>query len=147
MRYLSKLAPSLGLLAIGLVACHHAKSQSTPQPGGGAPLVGTEWTLVELGGQPAGPGAGEKPATLALSEADKHASGFAGCNRMTGTYELAGSTLRFGPMAVTRMACATGMDLETKYLAVLEATRSYRLAAEGLELTGETGTLARFAHQ
>jgi heat shock protein HslJ len=137
----------MGLLAIGLMACHHAKSQSTPPPAGGAPLVGTEWTLVEIDGQPAGLGAGEKPATLSLSEADKHASGFAGCNRMSGTYELAGSTLRFGPMAVTRMACATGMDLETRFLAVLEATRGYRLAAEGLELTGEAGTLARFAHQ
>jgi len=147
MRYLSRFAASLALLAIGLGACHHAKTQSAPQPASTAPLVGTEWTLVELGGQPVGLGAGEKPATLSLSEADKHASGFSGCNRMSGTYELEGSTLRFGPMAVTRMACATGMDLETKFLAALQATRGYRLAAEGLELTGETGTLARFAHQ
>jgi len=65
---------------------------------------------------------------------------------MSGSYELNGAGLRFGPMAVTRMACATGMDLETRFLGALQATRGYRLTDEGLELTGETGTLARFTH-
>jgi heat shock protein HslJ len=133
--------------AIGVAACHHSASNSaTAQPTKGPPLVGTEWTLVDLGGQRAGLGSGDKAATLTLAADGNHASGFAGCNRMSGSYQLNGATLRFGPMAVTRMACATGMDLETRFLGALEATRGYRLTDEGLELTGETGTLARFTH-
>lgn len=132
---------------IAVAACHHSASTSaSAQPTKRPALVGTEWTLVDLGEQRAGLGAGDKPASLTLAADGNRASGFAGCNRMSGSYELNGAGLRFGPMAVTRMACATGMDLETRFLGALQATPGYRLTDEGLELTGETGTLARFTH-
>jgi len=143
---MSRFTTTLMCLAVAVAACHHSTGSTTPGPAEGPPLVGTEWTLVEIGGQPAGLGAGDKAATLALVSDGNQASGFAGCNRMSGRYELDGAALRFGPMAVTRMACATGMDLETKFLSALEATRGYRMTDKGLELTGETGTLARFTH-
>ena len=133
--------------AIAAAGCHHSAGSTTAQPAKGSPLVGTTWTLLELGGQPAGLGAGDKAANLTLVANGNQASGFAGCNRMSGTYQLDGATLRFGAMAVTRMACATGMELETTFLAALQATRGYRMTEQGLELTGETGTLARFTHQ
>ncbi|HUL70653.1 MAG TPA: META domain-containing protein [Gemmatimonadales bacterium] len=142
-----RLSPGLLIFsAIALGACHRSVASSTTPEAKGPALVGTEWTLVELDGQPAGLGAGDKAATLTLVSDANHASGFAGCNRMSGSYELTGAALRFGPMAVTRMACATGMDLETKFLSAIEATRGYRMTDQGLELTGETGTLARFTH-
>ncbi|HYW10119.1 MAG TPA: META domain-containing protein, partial [Longimicrobium sp.] len=59
-------------------------------------------------------------------------------------YEAVGAGLRFQAVMSTRMACSAGMELERDFTAALEATRSYRRGAAGLELIGEAGVLARF---
>jgi heat shock protein HslJ len=136
--------PVLAALALlGLAACSTAGSGAEAGSAPSASATGREWRLVELGGRPAAMGAGGRPATLRL-EAGR-ASGFAGCNSFSGGYEMADSRLAFSPLASTRMACAEGMELEREYLAALEATRSFRLTTQGLELLGERGVLARFA--
>jgi heat shock protein HslJ len=108
-------------------------------------LFDITWNLTELNGQAPPTGAGGRPATLLLAAADQRASGFSGCNRMTGTYQHAGDSLSFGPMAMTRMACPDGMALEQQYAAALEGVRTFRLSAAGLELMGDSGTVARFS--
>lgn len=108
-------------------------------------LFDITWNLVELNGQAPPAGAGGRSATLLLEPADQRASGFSGCNRMTGTYHHAGDSLSFGPMAMTRMACQDGMQLEQQYSAALEVVRTFRLSAAGLELMGDSGTVARFS--
>jgi heat shock protein HslJ len=110
-------------------------------------LTDVEWTLVELNGAPAETGAGGRPATLTLATQERRASGFAGCNRMGGTYTLNGNELRFSPMAMTRMACDQGMELEAKFAAAIEATRSYRLSDKQLELMSGDTVLARLSRQ
>ena len=114
--------------------------QPTPRTGG--TLAGREWSLTSLGGAPAEPGNGGKPATLTFSDADNRVSGFAGCNRLAGTYQAKNDSLRIGPLALTRMACPSGMELETKFGAALDATRSYRITGNRLDLVGETGVVA-----
>lgn len=114
--------------------------QPTPEAGGS--LAGREWSLTSLGGAPAEAGNGGKPANLTFSDADKKVSGFAGCNRLAGTYEAKGDSLRVGPLALTRMACPSGMELETKFGAALDATRSFRITGNRLDLVGETGVVA-----
>ena len=111
-------------------------------PGTGGSLAGREWSLASLGGASAEAGNGGKPATLAFSDADNRVNGFAGCNRLAGTYEAKGDSLRIGPLALTRMACPSGMELETKFGAALDATRSYRITGNRLDLVGETGVVA-----
>jgi len=106
-------------------------------------MTGVEWSLVELNGAPAPLGAGDRPATLTLGDSAR-ASGFGGCNRIAGSYELAGDSLRFGPLISTRMACDQGMELEQAYGAALEATRRFRVTEAGLELLGADGVIARF---
>ncbi|HSU15049.1 META domain-containing protein [Longimicrobium sp.] len=102
-----------------------------------------QWTLVEVNGRPAGTGAGGEAPTLQL--APDRASGFAGCNRFSSTYEMSGAALRFTAPVSTRMACAAGMELEQAYLTAIAATRSYRLSGGALELLGDGGAvLARF---
>jgi heat shock protein HslJ len=62
------------------------------------------------------------PITLTLSTAtgQRHASGFSGCNRYTGSYGLKNGKLSFGPLAGTRMACTTpGGQIEGDYLDAL----------------------------
>jgi heat shock protein HslJ len=138
------VVPVLAALALlGLAACYAASGTAEPGSAPAASATGREWRLVELGGRPTAMGAGGRAATLRLD--DGRASGFAGCNSFSGGYEMAGSRLVFSPLASTRMACAEGMELEREYLAALEATRSFRMTTQGLELLGERGVLARFA--
>ncbi|SAK42055.1 lipoprotein [Caballeronia temeraria] len=93
-------------------------------------LDDTQWQLTswtDASGQPrAVPHAGDnnaQPLTLDFSTANGHrqASGFSGCNRFAGTYELKNGKLTFGPLAGTRMAClsGTGAALERPYLDAL----------------------------
>lgn len=63
-----------------------------------------------------------EPVTLNLSTTtgQRRATGFSGCNRYTGTYSLQAGKLSFGPLAGTRMACATaGGKIEGAYLGAL----------------------------
>ena len=124
-----------------LTACHSAPA------GDAAPVaspVGVEWTLASLGGQPAGTGAGGRPATLLLTDISARASGFAGCNQFTGIYTLAGTSLAFGPLALTRMACADGDDLERRYTMALEQTTTFKATSKRLELRKGSTLLATF---
>ena len=64
-------------------------------------LAGTSWKLEDLGGTPALAGV---EVTLEFPEAGK-ASGRASCNRFMGTVEISGPSIKFGPLAATKMAC------------------------------------------
>jgi putative lipoprotein len=134
------LSASLGVLLVA--ACQAPKPAQQPADRS-ATVTDKDWTLIELNGQPAGNGANGKPATLHLTSLDKVASGFAGCNRFMGTFTLTGEELHFSALALTRMACAEGMDLEQKFAAALTATRRYRTSEAGLELLDDSGTVAR----
>jgi heat shock protein HslJ/uncharacterized lipoprotein NlpE involved in copper resistance len=72
-------------------------------------------------------------------------SGFSGCNRFSGSVEVAAEDrIRFSRMAMTRMACPD-MGGETDLLKVLETADSYRLEDQGLVLYQDHRTpLARF---
>jgi heat shock protein HslJ len=64
-------------------------------------------------------GAGGDALTLDFSTAtgQRRVTGFAGCNRYTGSYTLKDGSLSFGPLASTRKACqAPAGDLEGAYL-------------------------------
>jgi heat shock protein HslJ len=129
---------------IALPGCH--RNTEVAAGGSVSALQTGTWTLVELNGRPAGMGAGGQPATVQIA-ADR-ASGFAGCNRFSSTYEMSGATLRFTAPVSTRMACASGMELEVAYLNAIAATRSYRVSGGTLELLGDGGAvLARFNAQ
>ncbi len=133
--------PSADSVSKAAAAAESSAANATPA------LVGTTWRLTELGGKPAPLGQDGKAATLELIAEGHRASGFAGCNRMTGPYELHGDSLRLGPFALTRMACMKGMDLEKQYVETLQRTRAYRQSAAKLELLDSSGTLARLEAQ
>jgi heat shock protein HslJ len=104
-----------------------------------ADVENVEWTLTELDGAAIAPTERGAP-TLKLSSKERRASGFAGCNRYTGGYELNGATLRFGALAATRMACPDPTP-ETALLKVLEATASWKVAGRTLELSDASATV------
>jgi heat shock protein HslJ len=103
-----------------------------------------EWILVRLGEVAAPLGGGGRPATLRFDRTTDRAAGFAGCNRYSAGYTLAGDSLTFGPAISTKMACADGDELERGYLAMLPAIRSYALSDSTLTLNGSGGPLAHF---
>jgi heat shock protein HslJ len=109
-----------------------------------APLDNREWALIRLGEVAAPLGAGGRPATIQFDPAAGRAAGFAGCNRYSAGYALAGDSLTFGPAISTKMACADGDQLERGYLAMLPAIRSYALSDSTLTLNGSDGPLASF---
>lgn len=66
----------------------------------------------------------------------------ADCNRGTGSYTAAASSLRFSPIAATRKACPAG-SLDAKFLAGLDAARIFRVEGDALfiDLLADGGTM------
>jgi heat shock protein HslJ len=119
-------------------------ADSTMQPAAApaAGLGGGEWALVALRGQPAPMGAGNRPATLRFDTDSNRVSGFSGCNRAAGGFTLTGDSLTFSPLAMTRMMCTEGMELERSFADVIGATRTHRLTGDTLELLDGSGAVA-----
>jgi putative lipoprotein len=64
---------------------------------------------------------------------------------MRGGYQLNGDMLRFTQIATTRMACPEPyMSQERAFLKALEATDSFEITGDILELYGDVKLLARF---
>jgi heat shock protein HslJ len=135
-------ADSAGASAASDTSAPAAPETSAPSAPA-APLEGIEWRLVDIGGQPSPAGADSMrhPGFTLLAEGRK-VQGSAGCNRMTGTYQLDGQKLKFGPLATTRMACPA-MQTETAFLKALEATTRYEVSGSSLTLFGADTAVAR----
>jgi heat shock protein HslJ len=107
------------------------------------PLAYTEWTLVELDGQPVESESSPAPS-LALDLEESRVSGSGGVNRLMGTFALAEDELRFGQLATTRMAGPEdAMQREQAFLAVLERVTSYELDGPALTLLAGDEAVAR----
>lgn len=141
-------------LLISLAACDKKPAADVPAPPpppagpvSAAPgdLSAHTWTLVALGERSNPTGAGDKAPDLTFASAESRAAGFAGCNRFSGSYTLAGDSLRFGPLMSTKMACPGQDQVEVGYLAALGATVTFTMADSSLILHGAGGTkLAEF---
>ena len=67
-------------------------------------------------------------------------------NRLTGTFALSESELRFGPLATTRMAGPeSSMQREQSVLAALERVSSYELDGRTLTLLAGVDAVARLS--
>ena len=96
-------------------------------------LAGSEWGFAEP------EAATEK--TFILFGADAKVIGFAGCNRMGGSYEQTGSAIRIGSLFSTKRACeADIMAEERRFMQALNAARSIEATHFKLRLFDEVGT-------
>ena len=67
-------------------------------------------------------------------------AGRGGCNRYSGSVTTSGASILMGELVSTKMACAPAlMDQETRYMAALQAVRSYRMEDSNLVLVDATG--------
>jgi heat shock protein HslJ len=120
------------LLAV-VGACSAGAPAASPSPSGPSPLVGTSWNLTMLGNA-----APTSAATLTFT--DDNAGGLAGCNTFTASYTADTSALKFGPVALTRMACEPGVTtFESAYVSALSNTTKYTMSTDTLTLQSSGG--------
>jgi heat shock protein HslJ len=120
------------LLAV-VGACSAGAPAASPSPSGPSPLVGTSWNLTMLGNA-----APTSSATLTFT--DDNAGGLAGCNTFTASYTADASALKFGPIAMTRMACEPGVSaFESAYVSALTNTTKYTMSTDQLTLQSGGG--------
>ena len=95
-------------------------------------LIGTAWRLDDLAGK--GVVAGSQ-ATLEFPS-DGRASGNGSCNRFNGVVTIAGSSITFGGIAATKMACADNAanNQETIYFQLLQDAESFEADERTLEI-------------
>jgi putative lipoprotein len=99
-------------------------------------LTDTYWKLVELDGQAAALGAGERELHMVFSSEENRVRGFSGCNRFTGSYKQDNGRLRFAQLASTRMACMEAMEPEQRFLVALRGANRFSIQGDELALYG-----------
>ena len=83
-------------------------------------------------------------SVVTLNFQAEQASGSAGCNNYSGSYQTTGSKIKFGPLAATEQACLQPlgiMDQETTYLFALASATEYNIKGNSLEIKDDRGEL------
>ena len=119
--------------ALTVIGCSQPAASTAPSAAGPpAELPGTSWVLQGISGAQLGTGV----PTIDFGT-DGNVSGSAGCNTFNGTYTVDGSSISFGPLASTKMACPTAdMAVETAFLAGLAGAKTWSIQALFLTLDG-----------
>jgi heat shock protein HslJ len=118
-------------LSLTLTAC-----VQTPEQPSQATLQDTNWTLTRLENQTV---TTPKPVQLRLN-AEGRFSGFGGCNRIMGAYQLTDNRLEFSQVASTQMACiGDAMATEDAFLKTLAQVANWKIQGQTLYLHDATG--------
>lgn len=99
---------------IGMMMMQRVRTPTQPEIAA-VPLRETYWRLAEIAGKSVNATEQQREAYLVFSPEGSRISGSGGCNRLAGSYEVTGASLRVGGVAVTRMACAHGMETEASF--------------------------------
>ena len=110
---------------MGLVGCFSGNATSPTEATPAVSLVGPTWRVTSIGGQPVLSGT---TITAEFSSEDRVA-GTSGCNRYFGSAKAEAGRISMGPFGATLMACSPDgvMTQEARYLAALEAAKSYTI--------------------
>ena len=110
-------------------------------------IAGKYWKLIKLEGQEVEMAENqESEIFFTLNAEDNTVGGFAGCNSITGEFELAeGNRIRFTNMGITMMICPDLLVDESEYMQVFELTDNYTIHNDTLSLNvGRRAPLAVF---
>jgi heat shock protein HslJ len=127
--------------AAALASAPESSPDTTPPASSGAPvtgggLEGVTWDVDSASLDVSA--AGDVVPTLHLE--DGTVTGFSGCNTFHGTYTTDGTSLTFGMLGTTMMACeAPASTVESELLHRLEETTSFTIGVSGLELLDASG--------
>jgi len=109
-------------------------------PSSTAELENTYWKLMSLYSSLVKTPEGAREIHLVLTRSTRRLSGFSGCNRITGGYQLDAEKIKFSGIAGTMMACTTGMDIERRIHEMLPRVAGWKISGETLQLTDSRGT-------
>jgi len=148
MKTLLKLCIVLLLLSISAcMSAPEATTEPTPDASPKASLRNTLWKLVELDGKPVRSRDDQRMASLTLSQEEPQARIATACNRGSATFTLAGSSLKFGAAAATKMMCpAEQMQEEASFFKAIENTARYEITGESLQLFDANNQLLAAFH-
>lgn len=119
MKNLLRMAVAAGLAVLMAGCCHCRSYQKKTR----RPLVGTEWQLIQLGGETIRPVEGRFTVTLSADKGEL--SGVGACNRIFGPFQSDNDrSLKIGPLASTRMACPD-LKHEHAFIEALESATHY----------------------
>ena len=110
-------------------------------------IAGKYWKLIKLEGQEVEMAENqEREIFFTLKADDNTVSGFAGCNSITGEYEVEeGNRIRFTNMGITMMICPDVTVDESEFMQVFELTDNYTINKDTLSLNvGRRAPLAVF---
>ena len=108
--------------------------------GAEAPPINEVWHVVDLDGHPLPRLPHGRVPAVRLDGESVRLSGFTGCNRLGGTYLLAGDSLEFLGMTTTRMACSQpGASVEMVFMQNLESVSRWHRRGKNLELLNAKG--------
>ena len=106
------------------------------------PPINEVWHVVYLAGHPLPRLPNGRVPALRLDGESVRVSGFTGCNRLGGSYLLAGDSLEFIGLSTTRMACSQpGASVEMVLMQNLESVARWRRKGKELELLDAKGAL------
>jgi heat shock protein HslJ len=140
---------SAGNKIAGALASKYVLTKSMASSSGyssNAELVETYWKLTELMGKKVKPTPqGKKEVHIILKKQDNRIQGFAGCNTISGVYELKpGNRISFSKVITTMMACPD-MSTEDQLKKVIERADNYSIKGNHLSLNkARMAPLARF---
>lgn len=107
-------------------------------------LTAHPWTIDRIEGVPVIP---DFPVTLRFEPSGK-VSGRPGCNTFSGSYDLTGEGLRFGPAAMSMMACIPELSAqEDRFMAALRRVDRFDIADDGSLILIAAGTPVITAHR
>lgn len=115
------------------------QTTSSAVPVNTPPAIDGKWALESMGGETASATFGEQVPYLEFQTAEGRVVGFAGCNRIGGSFEVKNDSLQFRQLVSTKMACPA-MQAESAFLQMIgDRTLAMEVEREQLVLIDKTG--------
>lgn len=107
-------------------------------------LTDTHWRLSEMNGKAVASTGDDKGAYIMLYSKKSQLGGSGGCNEIMGTHKIGKHNVIAFEAAMTKMACAQGMDTEYYISKALSGANRYVINGHNLLLYNDTYLLAVF---
>ncbi len=143
---MKKIILIIGILS-ATICCKSLKPQAVniDERSGSEALYQYQWNLAELNGKFIDvPENQEKANLLFFPGKLSQVSGFTGCNKLKGSFELTGmGAIKFSPLITTKMACV-GENVESKFLENIAKSTNWMIIRNELFLKNDETIVAKF---
>lgn len=107
-------------------------------------LSSDDWMLVAIAGDTSWSHLPDRIPFINFDSDKNRVSGFAGCNRFSGSYKQNGDSIHFLPLASTRMYCQESQPTESAFMEALQRADRVVISKNQLRLFGGSAELLLF---